>query len=372
MGIKTINVSRGLLLTGILITLGTTTVLAQTVATAPTNNDVTKNNGGLEPKIKISNSIKSTASAGKPVDKTLPTTQNSPIAPKAAAQIKDNSSGIVSSKKGNITTVTDNKGWLATYTDGARTVTLRGQQRTFRELGFSTTVTNNVWVRILPISFNGLIDEAWLLNEQKNTNDDVLATALQYVPGSPTLRELSGKIFASDSDFGPLNPDGTRQEGSDFNDYLGINYIYDGVTDSYEIAQSGAMDCSGYMRMVWGYRLGLGLTNEAQARNGALPRRAVQMYETGPGVLLFSQGSNAQASLSNLMPGDLVFFDASTNDGMAVDHVGLYLGIDTQGDHRFISSRKTANGPTISDIGGKSVLNGTGLYAKSFVAARRL
>jgi hypothetical protein len=67
-----------------------------------------------------------------------------------------------------------------------------------------------------------------------------------------------------------------------------------------------------------------------------------------------------------------VFSDASTDDGTAIDHVGLYLGKDSAGNYRFISSRKTVNGPTMGDVGGKSVLNGTGLYAKTFVAARRL
>jgi hypothetical protein len=73
-----------------------------------------------------------------------------------------------------------------------------------------------------------------------------------------------------------------------------------------------------------------------------------------------------------MLPGDLVFHDASTNDGADIDHVGIYLGKDDRGGHRFISSRKTANGPTMGDAGGVSLLNGNGLYAKSFVAARRL
>ena len=75
---------------------------------------------------------------------------------------------------------------------------------------------------------------------------------------------------------------------------------------------------------------------------------------------------------SRLQPGDLVFFDADAGDGPQVDHVGIYLGPDTGGHHRFLSSRKSANGPTLGDTSGKSLLDGTGLYAKSFRAARRL
>jgi cell wall-associated NlpC family hydrolase len=70
--------------------------------------------------------------------------------------------------------------------------------------------------------------------------------------------------------------------------------------------------------------------------------------------------------------GDLVFFDGSDDDGDALDHVGMYLGLDGQGAHRFISSRKTPDGPTLADQGVASVLNGTGHYAKAFRAVRRL
>lgn len=70
--------------------------------------------------------------------------------------------------------------------------------------------------------------------------------------------------------------------------------------------------------------------------------------------------------------GDLVFFDASDDDRGRLDHVGLYLGRDTKGAHRFLSSRKIPNGPTLADKGHRSILNGTGYYAKAFRAVRRL
>lgn len=76
--------------------------------------------------------------------------------------------------------------------------------------------------------------------------------------------------------------------------------------------------------------------------------------------------------LDALDAGDLVFFDASADDATAIDHVGLYLGADADGHHRFVSSRKTADGPTFGDLGGASILDGSGLYARSFRAARRL
>jgi cell wall-associated NlpC family hydrolase len=85
------------------------------------------------------------------------------------------------------------------------------------------------------------------------------------------------------------------------------------------------------------------------------------------------QNMNARVGdLSPLAVGDLLFFDRDTKDGRRLDHVGMYLGPDEGGHHRFISSRKTHNGPTLGDVGGRSILDGTGDYARSFRAARRL
>jgi cell wall-associated NlpC family hydrolase len=76
--------------------------------------------------------------------------------------------------------------------------------------------------------------------------------------------------------------------------------------------------------------------------------------------------------LRRLQPGDLVFFDASSDDGTAIDHVGVYLGLDGGGRHRFVSSRKSADGPTMGDLRGASVLDGSGFYARAFRSTRRL
>jgi hypothetical protein len=75
---------------------------------------------------------------------------------------------------------------------------------------------------------------------------------------------------------------------------------------------------------------------------------------------------------SKLGVGDLVFFDADESDGTQIDHVGVFLGLDAGNHDRFISSRKGANGPTLGDYKGKSILDGTGLFARSFRAVRRL
>ena len=122
--------------------------------------------------------------------------------------------------------------------------------------------------------------------------------------------------------------------------------------------------------MVWGYRNGVPMT--LRPDGVALPRRAFKMYESAPGIVTVKNIGSQVMSFSRLAPGDLVFFDAATDDGAAIDHVGMYLGRDGAGNERFLSSRKSINGPTLGDYNGQSILSGTGLYARSFRAVRRL
>lgn len=257
--------------------------------------------------------------------------------------------------------------WVATFTDDARTVRLEGPARTLRERT-AVDIRNTHWVRVLPQPFTGTVDVAWLDAARADTSNDVIARSLQYIEGANDLTsETTGLVYAGDADYGPL-VDGARQEGADFNDYLGIDWTYpDGQRDTNEDGQFGSLDCSGFMRMVWGYRHKVPLTGREDGNGTALPRRAVQIAATGPGVLTLDS-----PDVEGLYVGDLVFFDAATDDGSDIDHVGMYLGTDIDGHPRFISSRKSNNGPTFGDYGGKSTLDGTGLYARTFRAARRL
>ena len=262
--------------------------------------------------------------------------------------------------------------WVATFTDSARTVRVKGPARTLRERT-AIDIRNTHWVRVLDKPFTGTIDVAWLDAARADTSNDVIARALQYVEGaSPITSKTSGLQIAGDANYGPL-VNGARQEGSDFNDYLGITWTYaDGTRDTNEAAQLHSLDCSGFMRMVWGYRHRVPLTGGADGDGRALPRRAVQMFASGPGVITIAVDPHASEDVDRLFVGDLVFFDASTDDGTAIDHVGMYLGTDVDGHPRFISSRKSINGPTFGDYSGASTLDGSGLYARSFRAARRL
>lgn len=278
---------------------------------------------------------------------------------------------------------------VATFTMGCYTVTLAGPLRTFRETfrrnGANVTVqvAHGTWVRAAPGPVDETIDERWLrlaLAANQAGVPDVLALAMQYVKGAPPLLEGDLQI-GGDASYGPPGPDG-RREGSDFNDYLGLRWLYPTESpDPPQPARFRCLDCSGYMRMVWGYRHHLPAAgypdtvplSRGPRGRGALPRRAVQMYADAPGLVLVHDSGGPVTDLTALDVGDLVFFDASDDDGDAIDHVGMYLGIDANGRRRFISSRKTVDGPTLGDVAGASVLDDAAEhYSRAFRAVRRL
>ncbi len=260
--------------------------------------------------------------------------------------------------------------WVATFTDGARTVALAGRSRTFREPAVSATVTHGMWVRLLTTPFDGTVDLAWLNQARIDSSPDVLATALEYVAGAPLVTGATGTRSSGDASYGPLQSDGTRQEGSDWNDYQQVVHTYGTQVDQPEPDQVGALDCSGYIRMVLGRRLGLPMSLDPNGTH--LPRRAVSMASSAPGVITIPNQGTQVTDFRQLLPGDLVLFDAATDDGTSIDHVGMYLGRDDGGRYRFLSSRKSADGPTMGDVRGRSVLDGSGLYAASFRAVRRI
>ena len=284
------------------------------------------------------------------------------------------------------TVVKDSGGTVAAVlTDGARTALLTGPRRTLAEP--STTeavVTTQDWVRLLPRPWkSGMERQAWfpkwLAGNIKSSEPDVLQAATEYIKGAPA-RRTGGVRVAGDASFGPVDAGSaandtvsdSRREGSDFYNYLGRNWKFDNgqrVRPTREMY--GAVDCSGYIRLVYGYRLDypLDFFNE---RDGGLPRRAVQMARFGPGTAVLPDKGRRWTSYNKLQAGDLVFFDGDPGDGPAIDHVGIHLGVDSKGHPRFISSRKIADGPTMGDLGGASRLDGNGHYALTFRAARRL
>jgi cell wall-associated NlpC family hydrolase len=265
----------------------------------------------------------------------------------------------------------------ATLTDGARTAVFRGPTREFAEPDTTAaTVTTHAWVRLAPTPWHadGERDATlgrWLTGALKDRRPDLLGIGTQYQKGAVDQMDEGGLRYAGDAAYGPLS-DGERAENSDFNDYLGVDWTYpDGTVRHADPDHLGSLDCSGFVRMVFGYRSGYPL-EWAPPTGQALPRRAVMMAAAGPGVPLIPDTGARVTDRHRLQPGDLVFFDADPGDGAAIDHVGIYLGPDSAGRPRFLSSRKTANGPTMGDLGGVSLLDGSGLYARAFRSAKRL
>jgi cell wall-associated NlpC family hydrolase len=267
---------------------------------------------------------------------------------------------------------------VATLTDGARTVVLPGPPRTFAEPKFTTsTVTSTTWVRLLPKSWEkGAEREVWfrrwLDRQSSSTKPDVLAIANQYIDGRPDVRNGAGIRFRGDAAFGPLTgPSGRfRQESSDFYDFLGVDWTFsDGETEKPEPRRYGAVDCSGFVRLVYGYRMGLPLLN-VNGPGPGLPRRAYAIAGYARGKMIIPNALDQAKAYDRLQPGDLVFFDI--NGGPQIDHVGIYLGRDNSGHHRFISSRGRANGPTFGDLGGTALLDDDGYYSRAFRTAKRL
>src|SRR4029453_11694601 len=129
--------------------------------------------------------------------------------------------------------VTENGAWVATFTIGCYTVTLAGPARTFSEKfrsdGATRTVTGppSTGVRGAPGPVDATIDERWLtraLAANRAGTPDALAFAMQYIKNAPPI--LLGDLqIAGDASYGPLLPNGKRDEGSDFNDYFGLRWL---------------------------------------------------------------------------------------------------------------------------------------------------
>lgn len=267
---------------------------------------------------------------------------------------------------------------VATFTDGARTVAMTGPTRTFAEPRFTkATITTTTWVRLAPQPWAAGAEKAdwfapWFDKARQDTSPDVFATAMQYADGAPDVKNSDGLTIHGDAIFGPVEPAGyARLEQSDFLDYLGITYNFpDAGRKTAKPDHWGALDCSGFVRMVYGYRLGYPLLGTNNPGPG-LPRRAWAIAENGPGVLLVPNKLTRATAYDALQPGDLLFFEVEGGPD-ELDHVGIYLGLDSNGHHRFMSSRERANGPTFGDLGGTSLIDDGGMYSQGWRAARRV
>jgi cell wall-associated NlpC family hydrolase len=276
---------------------------------------------------------------------------------------------------------------VAVMTDGARTAHLTGPTRTFTEPRFTNAkIVNNVYVRLAPQDWQAGAEQqpwfaGWLASALADTKPDVLATAMEYTFGAVPKKADNGLQYAGDAAFGPLSSsdrDG-RAENSDFYDYLGVPWNFpDGPKVKPSPDRLHSLDCSGFVRMVYGYRMGYPLRG-TNTQGPGIPRRAYAIADFGPGVVVIPNTGKRPQQLDRLQPGDLVFFygspeiDADGGDRPThIEHSGIYLGIDDRGHYRFVSSRVGANGPTIGDSGGEATLDGTGHFAASLRTARRI
>lgn len=269
---------------------------------------------------------------------------------------------------------------LAVLTDGARTARISGPERTFGEPSFThATVTTDAWIRLTPKPWKAGAEQEswfrpWLSKMVKDRSPDALAIAMQYQHGAPARKNADGIQYAGDASFGPYSaadPDG-RAENSDFYDYLGVSWDFpDGRHERPDKAHFRSLDCSGFIRMVYGYRMKYPLRG-TNTKGAGLPRRAFAIAAVGPGTLLIPNTGQSARDYDLLQEGDLVFFSHGKEAGPTIQHSGIYLGVDDSGHHRFMSSRVKADGPTFGDLGGESLLDGPSYWSARFLTARRI
>lgn len=268
------------------------------------------------------------------------------------------------------TVVRDEDGrWLATFTKGAYTVTYRGLERSYSEGG--RTLETETWARILPEPFNGEVDTVYLAQLMADTSPDIIEIAMQYVDSAPPIMHGDLQI-AGEAGYG-------SSIGADFNDYLGIDWVYpNGATRRPEPEFYQKLDAAGYIRMIFGFRgtphrILLSVTHKFIS----VPRTVYNQYLHGTGVILIEDRMKrpSAAELLALQPGDLLFWDSAPpgETPAGIDHVGVYLGRDTDGHMRFISSLPTIDGPGFGRGRGEDFrIDGKGYWARRLRGARRL
>ncbi|MET9954804.1 NlpC/P60 family protein [Streptomyces sp. NPDC006339] len=226
-------------------------------------------------------------------------------------------------------------------------------------------ITHDTWVRVLPEPFAG----TWTPEAEQrirawagDTSPDVLAYSSMYRPFAPAVADPArpGVRLLGQSGYSKPDPvTGLRKVGADFHQYLGLDWDF---TASGEQAAAnpdfkGHLDCSGFVRMVYGHHMGIPMVRYRQFDGRTLPRESKDLAASGPGVKIADGGPGQVPPLDGLRIGDTVFFDTDEDSDLG-GHIGIYMGRDQHGKRRFVSSRKTPDGPTLADLGGRSILDG--------------
>lgn len=278
------------------------------------------------------------------------------------------------------TKVVDDSGKeVARFTDSARTAVIQGKERSLEEPAKTEAqVTSTSWVRVMPQPYTqGAEDKSWFKDwfakSLKDDAPDVLEIGTQYFEGAENVYDENGLRIAGDADFGPEKGADGNNVGSDFNDFLEIKVAFpDAADDRPEKTQKNALDPAGFVRMVYGYRLGYPMYGKNPSGD-ALQRDVDGLYKNGPGVLIAKDNGLPPALDSleqRLLPGDILMF--STDMQTELNHAAIYMGRDDRGNHRFMSSRESSNGPTMGDQVAPSIIDGQDLFAVNFRGVRRV
>ena len=298
------------------------------------------------------------STVAQPVPASAPVTETNPVTGGFSySRLADPPRTVVADSTGRV---------VATLTDEARTVNLLGPTRRFAEPGTAAGVTSQTWVRMLPGPWTAGAEREpwfrpWLDTALSDRGPDVLTVASQYLPGR-----------SDDARFGVFDTDGDgRGDHSDFYDYLGRSWTYeDGRVEQPDPAQGGSVDASGFVRLVFGYRSGMPVRTDSDDQQTAIPRSAADIAAEGPGAVIVPDRQTRVTDFGAIQAGDLVFFD--TDPDQQADMVGICMGRDEGGHLRFIASREAADGPTMGDTGGASILDGKGEYPSAFRSVKRL
>ena len=153
---------------------------------------------------------------------------------------------------------------------------------------------------------------------------DAIVTVNGFVDGWYDVTCKYGTEGYIRSDFVTLTNSDSSGSNSDIvalaKQHLGTRYSYGGASPS-------GFDCSGFTMYVYS-QMGY-----------SLPHSATSQWQSGLGTRVYS--------ISELQPGDLVFFnDPSRNAGKACSHAGIYIG---NGQHIHSSSSRSG-GVIISDL----------------------
>lgn len=194
--------------------------------------------------------------------------------------------------------------------------------------GVTLTAQTDEWYKIEYGDYKGYIHKSLISENPVATsrNGEARATLKEETEGTTTSQE-------EEHSKEPNNSSSSSQAGDKIvsfaKQYLGYSYVYGGTTPG------GGFDCSGFVYYVFnscGYSLSRSCSVQAQ--------------------------SGTAVSRANLQPGDILFFNNTSNG--SIGHTGIYIG-----DGRFIHAANPRRGVVTDTIN-------SGYYNTYYYSARRV